>query len=56
MKFIAKSKSFHELVFDATIINEIEFIDWWKSQIIGNNVKSVQEGFNSYFVHKLLDL
>ena len=31
MKFVAKSKPFHELLFDFTIINEIEVIDWWKS-------------------------
>ena len=41
MKFMAKSKPFHELLFDSSIVNEIEPIDWWKSQTIGNNDKSV---------------
>ena len=41
MKFMAKSKSFYELLFDSTIINEIEPIDWWKSKTVENNGKSV---------------
>ena len=38
---MAKSKPFHEFLFDSTIINEIEPIDWWESQTIGNNNKSI---------------
>ena len=41
MKFMAKSKSFHEFLFDSTIVNEIEPIDRWKSQTTGNNDESV---------------
>ena len=41
MKFMPKSKSFHYLIFNSTFINEVEPVDWWKSQTIGNNDKSV---------------
>ena len=30
MKFMSKSKPFHEFLFDSTIFNEIEPIDWFK--------------------------
>ena len=46
---MANSNSFHELVFDSTVINEIEPIDWWKSQTIANNDKSVLEMTQSLF-------
>ena len=36
-----KSKPFHEFLFDSTIVNEIEPIDWWKSQTTRNCVESV---------------
>ena len=41
MKFMAKRKCFHEFIFESTIVNEIEPIDKWKSQTIGNNNESV---------------
>ena len=41
MKFMAKSKLFHELLFDSTIVNGIEPIDWCKSQTVRNNDKSI---------------
>ena len=41
MKFKAKSKPFHEFLFNSTIVNEIESTERWKSQIIGNNNESV---------------
>ena len=41
VKFIVKSRPFEELLFNSTVLNEIEPIDWWKSQTIRNNDKSV---------------
>ena len=40
MKFMAKSKPFHEFLFDSTIINKREPIDRRKSQTIENNDES----------------
>ena len=37
MKFMVKSKPFHEFLFNSTTINETEPTDSWKSQTIGNN-------------------
>ena len=41
MKFMRKSKPLYELLFNSTIFNKIKPIDWWKSQTIVNNDKSV---------------
>lgn len=40
MKFIAKSEPFHDFLFDSNIISKIHPIDWWKSQITGNDTFS----------------
>ena len=37
---MVKSKPFHEFLFDTTIVNEIEPMDWQKLQTIGNNGES----------------
>jgi hypothetical protein len=33
MKFQAKSEPFHQFLFDSEIVNKVNPIDWWKSQI-----------------------
>lgn len=33
MKFQAKSEPFHQFLFDSDIVNKVNPIDWWKSQI-----------------------
>ena len=58
-KFMAKSKPFYEFLFDSTIINDLEIIDWLKSQTTVNNderVLRMTQQYNSYLVHKLLHL
>ena len=41
VKFMVKSNPFHELLFDSTILNEIETINSWKSQTVWNNNERV---------------
>ena len=41
VKFMAKSKPFHEFLFVSTIVNDIEPFNWWKSQTTENNDESV---------------
>ena len=42
MKFMTKSKPFYKFLFDFIIVNNIELIDWWKSQTTGNSNGSVK--------------
>lgn len=37
MKFQAKSEPFHQFLFDSDIVNKVNPIDWWKSQITEND-------------------